>query len=103
MSNNEGNVTAHEIQLEEGVVEHNSKNDEFPNEFSVILDDERTITYLHKNEIDRRSVFADLNWIARKFARGLIGGEYYDHRGVGVLKIDGGQNLPGYYNYFIVR
>jgi len=103
LSSDDGSVAAHKIQLEEGVVDYYTSNNEFPNEFRVVLDDERMITYLHQNEIGRRSVFADLNWIARKIARGFIGGEYYDHRGVGVMRIGEDQNLPGHYNYFIVR
>lgn len=103
LSNDDGNVSANSVQLEEGVTDYNSRNNEFPDEFTVNLKDGRTITYLHQNEIDRRSVFADLNWIARNFARRLIGGEYYDHRGVGKIKIDEGPYMQGYFNYFIVR
>lgn len=103
LSNVEGNVTAQSIQLEEGVADYNSSNDEFPEEFSINLDDDQVITFFHQSEIDRRSVFADLNWIARNFARRLIGGEYYDHRGVGEMQINDGSPRPGHFNYFIVR
>lgn len=103
LSSKEGEISAHTVEIEDGVKDYYSRNNEYPEEFHIYLDDGRKVRFIHQNEIDRRSAFSDLNWVARNLARRLIGGEYYDHRGVGEVMIDEGTTYPGYYNYFITR
>jgi len=103
LSNDEGKVSANTVKVEEDLIDYNSTNKEFPKEFHIYLEDGRKIKFFHQNEIDRRSVFDDLNWIARNLARRLVGGEYYDHRGIGKMQIHGSPARSGHFNYFIVH
>lgn len=103
LSSDDGIITVHTFELEESVANYYSRNKEYPEEFYIDLEDGRKINFFHRKEIDRHSVFNELNWVVRSLARRFIGGEYYDYRGIGEIQINDGPYRPGHFNYFIVR
>lgn len=103
LSNSGGAVTATRFDAPTGIRGFINEQRVFPSDFSLQRDCHSPLRFLFGEEIDRRSVFADLNWVARNLARRVIGGEIYDHRGTGSIILGEKEPKPGYVNYFIAR
>ncbi|TVQ68246.1 MAG: hypothetical protein EA360_00210 [Balneolaceae bacterium] len=103
LSNSGGTVTATRFGVPFGIKSFISDQRVFPSDFSLQRECHPPLRYQFRKEIDRRSVFADLNWVARNLARRVLGGEIYDHRGTGYIITDENEPKPGYVNYFIAR
>lgn len=96
-------VKANRIGVQAGVNQYLTDQRRFPSEFSLTREGAPPLSFLLGHEIDRRSIFSDLNWVARNVARRLVGGEIFDHRGTGRIKTGDDEPASGYYNYFIAR
>lgn len=103
LSKSNDSVTASRIKIPAGMNDYISNHRVFPSDFSLERECHTSLRYIFGEEIDRRSIFADLNWIARNVARRLIGGEIYDHRGNGWIQPGESEPKAGYVNYFIAR
>lgn len=103
LSNRNGHVTATRFDAPLEIRDFISNQRVFPSDFSLHRECNPPLRLIFGEEIDRRSVFADLNWVARNLARRVIGGEIYDHRGTGTLIIGEQNPKHGFVNYFIAR
>jgi len=103
LSSENGHVKANQVRVGTDISRYARSNREYPEEFNAQLDDGRALKFSDKKEIERRSIFADLSWLARNAVKALIGGDLTDHRGKGKMCIDDAPVKAGHFNYFIVR
>lgn len=80
-----------------------SFGDNLPRIVEIELENSSIMRISRMEDQEKFSILGELSWIARRAARGFLGGEVVDYRGKGVLQETSHRPKNGNYNFFLIK